>query len=315
MTEMTYIKLLNKTLKYYFKNEYKKGYEFLSEHMDQVDGNQAQLYNFKYTLACKAGKTEQAMEILKEAVLRKGYWYASSYLKEDEDLDPLRDLDDFDEILQVCAKRERQAKSKAVSELKVIKPVDRNLKDYPLFITVHGNQENMRIVNKYFKKVLDFGYLHAVVQSSQIEFYDAYTWPDIDLGAKEIRDHYHSIKDKYEIDTDQIIMGGFSAGAEVILKAIEQKYVKPNGVILMAPWLPNIAQSNALFNQLKENDIKVYLLCGKEDQDCLPGTQKLVKGLKSKKIEYKFVLIDGLDHDYPDDFNQYLKKAVEYIME
>ena len=315
MSDITYIKLLNKTLEYYFKKEYQKGYEFLSEHMEKVEGNKAQLYNFKYTLACKAGQTKKAMEILKEAVLKKGYWYASSYLKEDEDLNPLRDLSDFEEILQVCAKRERQAKSKAVPELKVIKPVDRDLKKNPLFITVHGNQENIRIVNKYFNKVVDLGFLHAVIQSSQVEFYEAYSWPDIEQGAQEIKDHYKSIKGQYEIDTDKIIMGGFSAGADVILKTIENEYIKPNGIILMAPWLPNIETRDELFNKLKDNNIRVYLLCGKKDKDCLPGTKKLAEKLKSNAINYKLKLIEKLDHDYPSDFDQYLKEAIEYIME
>ena len=59
--------------------------------MDTVEGNQAQLYNFLYTLACKSGQPEKAIELLKEAVYEKDYWYADQYLREDDDLDPIRE--------------------------------------------------------------------------------------------------------------------------------------------------------------------------------------------------------------------------------
>lgn len=83
------------------------------ENKDKVEGNRAQIYNFSYTLATKAGFIEQAIELLKKAVLEKEYWYSYDYLVEDDDLDPLREYEVFEEIKRICKERESKAKEQA----------------------------------------------------------------------------------------------------------------------------------------------------------------------------------------------------------
>src|SRR6056297_3317727 len=282
MTEITYIQLLNKTLDYYFKEKYEEGFEFLSKNKDKVKGNQAQLYNFQYTLACKIGEVDKAIELLKEAVYDKGFWYATDYLKADDDLDPIRDKKD-------------------------------NKK--PLFITLHGNQENIKIVEDYWKAVLNQDIILALSQSSQIEFHEAYVWDDVEVGVRELKHHFNNIISNYNVDLDNIILGGFSAGARVILEAVNKDIIKPKGIVLMAPWLPDIKQNQKLFKKLKEIDTKVYIICGKEDKDCLEYCEILSDKLEQSNVDYKYELIEELDHDYPKDFSIKLKKAINYINE
>jgi len=316
MTEITYIQLLNKTLDYYFKEKYEEGFEFLSKNKDKVKGNQAQLYNFQYTLACKIGEVDKAIELLKEAVYDKGFWYATDYLKADDDLDPIRDKKEFKKIVKVCKKREEEAKDKAKSKLKVYLP-ENNKKDNkkPLFITLHGNQENIKIVEDYWKAVLNQDIILALSQSSQIEFHEAYVWDDVEVGVRELKHHFNNIISNYNVDLDNIILGGFSAGARVILEAVNKDIIKPKGIVLMAPWLPDIKQNQKLFKKLKEIDTKVYIICGKEDKDCLEYCEILSDKLEQSNVDYKYELIEELDHDYPKDFSIKLKKAINYIKE
>lgn len=314
MSEYTYIQLLNKTLKYYFEEKYKEGYNFLNKHLDTVEGNQAQLYNFLYTLACKSGQPEKAIELLKEAVYVKDYWYAAQYLREDDDLDPIREYDDFKNIIETCEKREKAAQEEATAKLKVYVPETKKSEEvFPLFITLHGNQENIKIAEDYWKEVVNNNYIMAVPQSSQIEFYEAYVWDDIKLGVKELKDHYDNLISNYNVDNDKIVLGGFSAGARVILEAVKIDIIKPKGIVLMAPWLPEIKDEKELFKKLKECNIKVYILCGKEDKDCLEYCDIFVDKLSKFDVGYKYDLIEGLEHDYPQDFTKRLKQALEYI--
>ncbi len=161
--------------------------------------------------------------------------------------------------------------------------------------------------------IFDENHILALPQSSQIEFYEAYVWDDIKLGVKELKDHYDNLISNYNVDNDKIVLGGFSAGARVILEAVKIDIIKPKGIVLMAPWLPEIKDEKELFKKLKECNIKVYILCGKEDKDCLEYCDIFVDKLSKFDVGYRYNLIEGLEHDYPQDFTKRLKQALEYI--
>jgi len=314
MAELTYFNLLNKTLELYLNEEYEKGFEYIMENKDKVEGNRAQIYNFSYTLATKAGFIEQAIELLKEAVLEKGYWYSYDYLLEDEDLDPLREHKIFDEIKRVCKERELKAKEQAKPFKKVLTP-DNNKKDEKssLLMALHGNQSNIKIAEKYWKKALKLNNIVGLIQSSRIEFSDAYAWSDIDLGTEELKTHLKEIKNNYNIDEDNIILGSFSAGARVILGSINKDYINPRGLILVGPWLPEVDNYDEIYEKLKEQNIKLYIICGTKDQDCFEGCNKFVNKLNEYEIKNYYDKIAGLKHDYPDNFKEKLKSGFDYI--
>lgn len=315
MTELNYHKLLNIALDYYLKGEYKKGYEFIRKNQNRVDGNQTQIYNFKYTLACKAGLIDTAMDILKEAVKQKGYWYSKEYLLEDDDLDPLRDKKEFQEIIDLCSIREEKAIINSKPELKLIKSDDNTQDNKKLFMVLHGNQENSDITYKYWNNIPIKNYLLAIPQSSMIEFSDAYSWEDIAKGTKEVNNHFNYIINNYQISKKDIILGGFSAGARIIVKLIEENNIKPKGLILMAPWVPDIKEKTNVINKLKENKTKVYLLVGDKDKDCFDLSKQLINLLDQNQISHKSKIIKGLDHEYPDNFENELKDAIDYFWE
>lgn len=314
MKNFTYINLLNKTLELYLKGEYEKGFNYIMENKDRVEGNRAQIYNFSYTLATKAGFIEQAIELLKEAVLEKGYWYSYDYLLEDDDLDPLREYEVFEEIKRICKKRESKAKEKTKPVKKLLTPDNyQKGETFPLLMVLHGNQSNIKIAERYWKKALKLNNIVGLIQSSRIEFSDAYVWNDIDLGTEELKTHLKEIKKKYNIDEDNIILGSFSAGARVILESIKKDYINPKGLILVGPWLPEVDNYDVIYKKLKEKNIKLYIICGTKDQDCFEGCNKFVKKLNEYEIKNHYDKIKGLKHDYPDNFKEKLKSGFDYI--
>lgn len=82
--------------------------------------------------------------------------------------------------------------------------------------------------------------------------------------------------------------------------------VKIKGLILIAPWLPEIEQWLPLLGRLKET--KVYIVCGEDDVDCLSETETLVKALEQTQIDYIYEKVAHLGHDFPIDFNTYIEK-------
>jgi predicted esterase len=315
MKKITYTSLLNLTLELYKKSGSLEAYKFITQNAHKVKGNRAQIFNFRYALAAASGLEQEALQIMKEAVLENGFWYAYDYLLEDEDLESLHKYDDFHKMVNLCKEREKKAKKSAKPDLKIIKCNSSYSHDHrPLLIALHGNQENIEITEAYWESIVSENYILALPQSSQIQVSDGYVWDDVEKGANELKLHYENILEKNNIDVDKVIIGGFSAGGRVALNSILNDKISVKGFIFVGPWLPEIDEWEELLNKLKEKGVKGYVICGDKDEDCFECTQKFVSLLEEKNIAHIFKSVKDMDHDYPENFEEILKDAVEYII-
>ncbi|MEF7559918.1 alpha/beta hydrolase [Bacillus thuringiensis] len=304
---MTYIQLLNETLHCYASKGSLEAYTYIMEHAKGIVGNEAQIYNFKYALASAAGLEEEALHLMKEAIIEKGFWYGNEYLSSDDDLKPLHKFEEFHQMVQLCREREELAKKTERADVKYIE----SKKKEKLFIAMHGDQENIGIIEPYWKSVLAQNYTLALPQSSKIQFSDGFVWDDLHRGKEELKEHYDKLIENRTVE--HVIIGGFSAGARVALYTILQKDIAVDGFIFMAPWLPEIEEWNELLGVLQDKHIKGYIVCGDQDEDCFECTQQFVQLLRDKNIEHKYKVIPNLNHDYPIHFDEVLKEAIEYI--
>ena len=315
MKRITYTSLLNKTLEIYMKGDYLGAYNFITENYKGIKGNLAQIYNFRYSIANTAGLEGLALKIMSEAIVEKGFWYKYNYLIEDEDLKSLNKYKEFNALLDICKKRELEAKRDEKPDLKIIVPNKINEQyKYPLIVALHGDQENIEITEDYWSSCVDKNYIVALPRSSQIQFSEGYEWKDIEKGSRELMKHYDKILEKYNIDTDNIIIGGFSAGGRVALYSILKDIIQVKGFILVAPWLPEIDEWVLSLYKIKEKGMKGYVVCGDKDDDCYECTRRFIDLLSSKKISYELKIFKGLDHDYPVNFDEILLNAIEFIL-
>ncbi len=269
---MTYIQLLNETLHCYANKGSLEAYTYIMEHAKGIVGNEAQIYNFKYALAGAAGLEEEAMHVMKEAIIEKGFWYGNEYLITDDDLKSLHKFEEFHKMVQLCKEREELAKKTERADVKFID----GKKKEKLFIAMHGDQENIAIVEPYWKSVLDQDYTLALPQSSQIQFSDGFVWDDIHRGKEELKEHYVTFIENHTVES--LIIGGFSAGARVALYTILQKNIDVDGFIFVAPWLPEVDEWNELLEVLQNKNIKGYIVCGIK--------MKIVSNVRSNLYNY-----------------------------
>ncbi|MFD6510672.1 alpha/beta hydrolase [Bacillus sp. NPDC060175] len=304
---MTYIKLLNETLHCYANKGSFEAYSYITNNAKDVMDNEAQIYNFKYALASAAGLEEEALHLMKKAIIENGFWYGSEYLISDDDLKPLHKFEEFHRMVQLCKEREELAKKTEQADVKYTY----SKQNENLLITLHGDQENIQIIEPYWNSVMEQGFMLALPQSSQIQFSDGYVWDSIERGREELKEHYNKIKVNKTFGN--IIIGGFSAGARVALHSMLQGEIEVNGFIFVAPWLPEMEEWEEMIGILHDKSIKGYIICGDQDEDCFECTQQFVKLLKDKNIEHKYKVVPNLNHDYPHNFDELLKEAIEYI--
>lgn len=306
MKKRSYTRLLNETITIYEESGSLKAYQFMKEHAKNVEGNQAQLYNFQYALAAASDLKKEALGIMEEAIIDQGYWYAYEYLQADEDLDSLREFEKFQELVQLCKQREEKAMEQAKPALTVLN--NEGEQERPVLMAVHGDQENAEMTAVAWNRTATKKYKLAFPQSSQIQFSDAYEWEDAALGVQEIQDHVNSLS-----STEKLIIGGFSAGCHVALRAILEQRIRVDGFIFVAPWIPNIDEWRDAIDSLKNSNIKAYIICGEEDGDCLEGSKALSELLEAQEVAHELKIIQGLDHEYPEEFNEWLHRALQFI--
>ena len=52
---------------------------------------------------------------------------------------------------------------------------------------------------------------------------------------------------------------------------------------------------------LSDNNMKVLIICGEDDEDCYPLAEKFATNAKSKNIDINAVFIKGLKHEFPNN--------------
>ncbi|WP_270180883.1 alpha/beta hydrolase [Alkalihalobacillus sp. CinArs1] len=302
---MTYTQLLNKTIETYENDGSLEAFRYIQEHADEVEGNRTQIYNFQYALAAASDLKDEALSLMREAVIDHGYWYSYDYLMTDEDLDSIKDTGEFQELAEICKKREEEAKATAKPELTLI---GEDGAEKPLLIALHGDQENATLTKEYWRSVVTEGTALALPQSSQIQFTDAYEWEDLGKGSDEVVNHTERLVDQF----NEITIGGFSAGCRVALHAMVTRNLPVKGFIFVAPWLPEVEEWDELLDNIGR-DVKGYIICGDQDEDCIESANRFGELLVKRNIQHKLKIISGLDHEYPERFEEMLKEAMTYI--
>ncbi len=311
--QLTYTQLLNQTIDIYLTGDYEKAYAFITKHGDEVIGNLAQIYNFRYAIASKMSQKSLALKLMTEAIMDHGFWYAIDYLKSDDDLNSLREEKQFQLLLKICEKRENEALKSCEGkyELLTSKAVKEDRKQ--LIIALHGNQESNQISKFYWKNVIDKKRIIALFQSSEIEFSDAYIWNDLDQGIKVINTLKSQMNNELYIDKSKEILTGFSAGARQVLYYTLVTSARVKGLILIAPWLPELEEWKEKLQVLKEKHVKVVIICGKNDEDAYDDSNKLGELLNTHQIDHQLRIMEDLAHDYPINFSEVIEEAIQFI--
>jgi pimeloyl-ACP methyl ester carboxylesterase len=307
MSGMTFTNLINKAMGLYREGKFWEGYLLMTAHADRVPRNDAQVYDFRASLACRAGRPELGRALLEEAVFEKGCWYTSKYLLKDEDIKPATELPGFQRLVDVCAEREREAKAAARSELVILKGKGTEERK-PLILMLHGNMQNAAIAQEDWSAALEAGYEVAFVQSSQIAFYEAFVWDDIDTGVKDLKAAYGSLRAQGELEGREVVLAGFSAGARLALYALLNGLVDVKGAILVGPWLPEVEDWLPQVAALSGKGI--FTLIGDQDTECLSGAKRLADALDCAQLPNLLHISKGIGHDYPEDFGNILPLAM-----
>lgn len=278
------------------ENGYAAAYQFLLGEYEKNPENFGP--QTLYFLACLAGGADlpgKALEWLRNAILDNGWWYRPEVL-EDDDLASLQNNASFLSMKSVSDHRYAEAVSKA----KAVFTWERKNADN-LFLAVHGNTQNGQIAAEDWKPLFadDPQWQLETIQSAEPDGYGTYRWSYDMVSYVPVANAMEKVQNE---GYKKIVCGGFSAGCDMLLRAITFAPARCDMLILQSPWIPSLQEhTEALVNAVKQKNIALRIFCGSDDEDCLPMAKQLYEATNRAGIPVEFVIQEGNRHQFCEE--------------
>ena len=272
------------------------------------DYSQKVICSWRIEMASRLGNAELTLQLLQEAV-QAGHWYGG--LRGDPDLALLRGRPEFERLVDLCEQRRIAAIAAAQPVLTTIPP-EKGPAPFPLLIALHG--ANATAEGGHWSPAAAHGWFVAIPQSSQVYAPGTYTWNDRQWAIQEVRAHYDRLRAEFPIDPERVVLAGFSQGGGLATSLALSETIPARGLILVGPFLPDV---NAVVPLLEEHDmrgLRAYLVAGLRDRYCYGIARQLAEILPRYGVVCQLEVCADLEHMFPDDFDQRLPAALDFVL-
>ncbi len=275
---------------------YLKAYQFLlGEYEKNTEKYGPQTLYFLACLAGGANMPEKALEWMKKAVINNGWWYRPEVL-EDEDLENLKDNSEFISLKSISDTRYADAFSKSKAQFSWKSRTADNL-----FLAVHGNTQNGQMARDDWQQMFagNSQWQVETIQSAEPDGYGTYRWSYDMVSYLPVAKAIENVqKEGYH----KIVCGGFSAGCDMLLRAITFTPARCDMLVLQSPWTPILEEhAKDLVQAIQQKNIEIRIFCGSEDEECLSMAKQLYDVADRKSINVKFNIQESSRHQFPTE--------------
>jgi predicted esterase len=318
MAELSFTQLTNQIQTHIANGTYSEGLSLASQYVTEYP-NEFPLINFwRISLAAKMNEPATANKIL-ESTLASGIWYSDLLLRQSPSLENLQGEEEFERLAGISLRMQVSDPANAVPMF-VMRPKGACGPEddgCPAAIFLHANQDTAQKNMPHWQSLADHGWLVAMPQSSAAMWADAYVWMDYESAAKEIEEHYSRLIEEYSVDTEQLVLAGFSMGAEVALAMALSVRIEVQGFILLAPngpFMDNLAEWEPFIEKARDKGLRGVILMGIADEAISQDNiRELVTTFNKNGIACDLKTTSDLEHDYPEDFDKALEEGLKFI--
>jgi len=258
------------------------------------------------------GEPENGMKVLKFAHDR-GVWF-NIYGFRSPLFNPYRALNEFDAVVARNDSLRLVAQSTSAPDLKVVLPDGYSAdREYPLFLALHGGGGNMEDFSMAWKSdLLTEEYIVAYVQSSLMVSMTGYSWSeDFAISRQEVADAYHEIVDDYAINSDEVVVGGFSAGGTAALEVVLGNNFPIAGFVALCPVQPEGLSAETVA-VIRDRGVRGTILTTEMDPN-VESQREMVELLKETQFPHEFVVTPNVGHWIPDNLGELIDRAIMHI--
>lgn len=293
-------------------NEYGKALDYLKRYKTEYQNIFFELSKEEIYLNEKLFNFEENLSIFKEGH-KKGFFYlihpALPKFK------PYKNFPEFDSIAKTDINLRNEAILKAETKYNVVLPVNfSKRKKYPLFVIFHGGGSNFPEVKKHWhSNKLDSNFIKVYLQSYR--HYDSKTfgWRSGDKRTdNDIQRIFNELKNKYQIDTSNVIVGGISAGGTCAIDLAIRQVIPVSGFVTFCPGISKNLSLDYL--QSQQNLNLIGFIVGGENDYYLSKQKQMTDIFDKANFRYKHIIVNNMEHQYPDDEGKYINQAISYIL-
>jgi len=282
-----------------------------------------------FWIAClenRLGNQDEAIQTLQSGTAR-GVWWRTDTLQ-DSDLDSIRDRLEFRTIEKDCRRLQQQAPKIAKPELMLRSPTGYSEKtDWPALVVFHPRYgERPEVSAEEWLSVLSTGTILAAPWSSQVYAPDGRCWDDLELAEKDVRWTFNELSAKYRLDSDRLVLGGFSQGGALTIYSALKRLVPCQGFVAVAPsdWVrpeekraterKELSEPFASFVKVSNcRGLRGVIIIGDKDP-FFRKVEQLYALLIERGLQGKLLVEPGLGHEYPSGFESKLRAAVDFVL-
>jgi predicted esterase len=160
--------------------------------------------------------------------------------------------------------------------------------------------------------VLEREFIAAYLQSSLMTSMDGYSWTlDMDVSRKEVSAAYAQLREKYPVNEELVIIGGFSAGGSAALEAMLGNDIPLAGFAVLCPPPLESFTAGAL-GQAKGRGLRGTVMTTEMDPN-VEAQRDMAALLESVDFPHQFVVTPDVGHWIPDDLPKMLDAAIHHI--
>jgi predicted esterase len=292
----------------YEEGKYAAALELVEKNEPKFPDQSARTAFWKMCLLSLDGRLEEAISTFRRGLDDGMWWHESQFI--DTDLDPLRDLSEFKELVARSVQAWEQGRKQIERDHLLLLPDAPPSRPYPLMIVLHGRHGDKETNLEQWEVARRLGWAILSAQSTQPLYRGAYHWDDPVTGVQDILFYLEHTLKANPIDRERIVIGGFSQGSGMAIYAALSGSLPVRGFIAGATWWPDVESLAALASHTK--NLRGYFVCGEMDYT-LDRAREIQVVLQQHKIPYTEEFHPGLGHEFPPDFETSFKSALEFI--
>lgn len=310
-SEEEYTELRARLVELYNTGDYEKGASMIEKNYGRFPEKLAAM-SYNMALFCSHLEDyERGLEYLKKAH-EGGQWF-SIYAFQRDFWAPYKELPGFEEFIKTNSAMKEKAQKKAEFRMEVALPDSFDSeKTYPLFIAFHGGGENIEAFRPHWKsEKLSEEFIVAYFQSSQVSSMNGFSWQDQEITLKELKAGYEKVCEKYPVNKEEVVIGGFSSGGYGSLVATFFEAFPVRGFIILCPPMPeNITAREVI--AARERGVRGTIITTELDRR-VPDQRKMADLFRENGLQYQFIITPNIGHWYPEDFHRVMDQAIEHI--
>lgn len=273
---------------------YPEAYRFLLNAYEESPSSFGpQTFYFLACLADGANMLDLALAWLRKAIQENSWWYRPEVL-EDDDFAALKNDAAFLSLKAISDDRYAAAVSKSTAIFSWKKKMADNL-----FLAIHGNTQNGDVARADWEPIVGTSGLWQLetVQSAEPDGYGTYRWSYDSTSYLPVAASIESVQNE---GYHKIACGGFSAGCDMLLRAVTFSPARCDLLILQSPWIPVLQDhSEDMVRAISQKNIELQIFCGAEDEDCLPMAKQLYAVTKQTGCNVTLTVQENTRHQFP----------------